>query len=834
MHKRFFSILAAGLLVFPVAVQAIPITSPANFSEARPGSVFEGQYTEKSASVLESLTSFFLTGRFDVFERPENPLLEGIKKEFEQTKDLRTKILLGQLLGGKPFYSSSHSSYSRDGIVAVPVTEEQWNAIIAKTRKTIYKSGEFYREPNDKGFWAKLGDFAVSADSAKEVKKVIDLAIGSSTKSLSNDVTYQNISNSFLSPRIFSYFTNDWKDSNDFYPHNRSLGLLAGLFLLNWQHVRAGGVSVSEDSDGYAFTAKVEGNPIELNNDNIKLNVGGSFTPNLYGKFPNAKPVLYLETFNQKENFPETEKFTFDGAPIGVEIEQYKKEYGFDIEAFLKTFEGEFAFGIQYDENSSVPYFTLMGNVQNNKEAGLTAAKNLAAHILDLLGKKSKTIAVPEISYTQSTADPFTKITFDADALRLVPPEDGIWWGKTIITIGVTDDGLFMASTYPDIEKTEMRSGFASDQDFSSFPQLQKNSKGVLYLSLRNLWDFEDQLIAKNEHPLVSYRTHYLAIEKELYRWRDVMISKYATQSDVSLKGKFVVDEAKHKTYAEFMQEAMSKDQDSDGVSDFEERHLYGTPVDSAEKAAPPPFKDVKGDGELTRSITILRKKGAISGYPNGTFRPGKLVNRAEFVAMLVKTFEEPSSVSSHTVAQKNHVYYQPLGRRSLLVTPPWSSLFSDIDINAWYALPLAKAYDAGFFSPEEKYGSYGRSNFRPNDLITKKEAVHFLNNISIALKEKLEKTNWDAKCDPMPFTDIDSMATDHSCLAIMNAYDAGLVQSKSKTQFGPDLPVTRGEAAVMLARALQYEWKFLISEPENSEDDIKLFDALFVLEDLF
>jgi hypothetical protein len=48
-------------------------------------------------------------------------------------------------------------------------------------------------------------------------------------------------------------------------------------------------------------------------------------------------------------------------------------------------------------------------------------------------------------------------------------------------------------------------------------------------------------------------------------------------------------------------------------------------------------FKDVKKDDWYYKSVNEMLKKGIISGYPDGYFKPNKTINRQEFAVMMVK-----------------------------------------------------------------------------------------------------------------------------------------------------------------------------------------------------
>ena len=54
---------------------------------------------------------------------------------------------------------------------------------------------------------------------------------------------------------------------------------------------------------------------------------------------------------------------------------------------------------------------------------------------------------------------------------------------------------------------------------------------------------------------------------------------------------------------------------------------------------SPTAFRDVRGSVHAD-AIAAATEAGIISGYPDGTFRPGAVVTRAQAATMLVRTME--------------------------------------------------------------------------------------------------------------------------------------------------------------------------------------------------
>ena len=128
-------------------------------------------------------------------------------------------------------------------------------------------------------------------------------------------------------------------------------------------------------------------------------------------------------------------------------------------------------------------------------------------------------------------------------------------------------------------------------------------------------------------------------------------------------------------------------------------------------------FSDVTSGAWYYDAVSALAQKGVISGYPDGTFGPGKTITRAEFTAMVV--------------------LYTGL-------TDSGTSTFWDVASSHWAAGFIAAAQNNGWV-----YG-YPDGSFGPEDSLTRAQAVTILNHSmgrdsSSALFANLE----------MPFSDV-------------------------------------------------------------------------------
>lgn len=107
-------------------------------------------------------------------------------------------------------------------------------------------------------------------------------------------------------------------------------------------------------------------------------------------------------------------------------------------------------------------------------------------------------------------------------------------------------------------------------------------------------------------------------------------------------------------------------------------------------------LRDVAAGCWYTTAVSTLANVGAISGYSDGTFRPNQEITRAEFVAILTGIYGEDTTKGMP---------------------------FSDVG-HSWCYDAVATAYAHGWVS------GYSDGTFRPNQTITRAEAVVILNSV--------------------------------------------------------------------------------------------------------
>ncbi|WP_026734617.1 S-layer homology domain-containing protein [Fischerella sp. PCC 9605] len=110
-------------------------------------------------------------------------------------------------------------------------------------------------------------------------------------------------------------------------------------------------------------------------------------------------------------------------------------------------------------------------------------------------------------------------------------------------------------------------------------------------------------------------------------------------------------------------------------------------------------FSDVQPNYWAQPFIQRLVQRNIVAGYPDGTFRPEQAVQRDELAAIIRKAFNQPPVRQIES-----------------------GSAFGDVSEEYWAERPIESAYQQGFMS------AYPNGNFRPNQPVTKVEAITALN----------------------------------------------------------------------------------------------------------
>lgn len=186
-----------------------------------------------------------------------------------------------------------------------------------------------------------------------------------------------------------------------------------------------------------------------------------------------------------------------------------------------------------------------------------------------------------------------------------------------------------------------------------------------------------------------------------------------------------------------------------------------------SENYTQPAFSDISSHWAGS-FIQALATKNIIAGYPDGSFRPARVVNRADFAAMLQRAFPNRRQLQSSTGS------------------------FVDVPANYWASPAIRNAYTAGFMT------GYPDGSFHPTKYISKAQAI-------VALAKGLGLSPTVSPAILLNRYYNDAKAIPHYAInGIAAATQAHIVVNYPNVKvLAPNQVISRGEAAALIYQAL-------------------------------
>ncbi|WP_152393341.1 glycoside hydrolase family 3 N-terminal domain-containing protein [Paenibacillus guangzhouensis] len=174
-------------------------------------------------------------------------------------------------------------------------------------------------------------------------------------------------------------------------------------------------------------------------------------------------------------------------------------------------------------------------------------------------------------------------------------------------------------------------------------------------------------------------------------------------------------------------------------------------------------FTDTSVTAWAEDSIQALAVRGAINGTGNGLFNPTGKVTRAEFIKMLIDTFDLADVTAATT--------------------------FTDVHEGQWYTNAVASAQKIGIVNGKNDF------TFGVNDNITREEMTVMIYRISQQLNLTLATGHLSAA-----FTDQSQIAA-YAKAAVDTIKSAGIINGMEDGSFAPKNHASRAQAATMIFR---------------------------------
>jgi hypothetical protein len=172
-----------------------------------------------------------------------------------------------------------------------------------------------------------------------------------------------------------------------------------------------------------------------------------------------------------------------------------------------------------------------------------------------------------------------------------------------------------------------------------------------------------------------------------------------------------------------------------------------------------------------TSAVNEMGSRMVVEGTGEGMFTPDREITRAEFAAIVV---------------------------RGLGLKPEsGTTSFSDVKASDWYSGAVRTASEYGLIN------GYADGTFRPNDLITREQAIAIIAKAMklTGLKDKLGAQSSEAALRPFAdAAEVAAWAKDGAA----DAVSAGIIAGRSANQLAPKGFVTRAEAAALIQRLLE------------------------------
>lgn len=184
-------------------------------------------------------------------------------------------------------------------------------------------------------------------------------------------------------------------------------------------------------------------------------------------------------------------------------------------------------------------------------------------------------------------------------------------------------------------------------------------------------------------------------------------------------------------------------------------------------------FSDVSNDHWAFDTINEMKEAGILNGYEDGTFKPDQAVTREEF-AQIVFKLNGSQKADSETIQN----YY-------------------DVKNDRW-------SYDAvQLIGNSIKETSDGYVYFYPERPIQRQEVAKVISDFYHLREKEVVVTNDKEEVDDgilLKFEDI-NLVNKNYVDAVQNVYEDGLMKGISETEFSPESPLTRAQAATLLSR---------------------------------
>lgn len=177
-------------------------------------------------------------------------------------------------------------------------------------------------------------------------------------------------------------------------------------------------------------------------------------------------------------------------------------------------------------------------------------------------------------------------------------------------------------------------------------------------------------------------------------------------------------------------------------------------------------FDDIEDVSWAKSAIIYLAEQGIIAGKSEKTFAPNDNVKREELAKILVGAFLEDAAEGEIS--------------------------FADVNLSAWYAPYIKKAYAQGIIN------GYDEATFGVGDNVTREDMAVMIYNTAKKAGMAFETKEFELFSD-------DPEISDYAKEAVYTLRNAGVINGVNRSAFAPKAPATRAQAAKIIYSLLKF-----------------------------
>jgi hypothetical protein len=551
------------------------------------------------------------------------------------------------------------------------------------------------------------------------------------------------------------------------------------------------GFSVTETLNGFDFGVYVEGDKAKLEEMDMMFDKY-NFSPKLYEYISGNDIIFYTEQYDftgsledSLEVFSEDPEFT---AAYDEFNEWFAEQTELDFtEDFLDLLEGRYLVAMHKTEQI-MPAVTVIFEVISNKDDAQSMLVKLNTYLKEGWEAEEKEAEKEFYSYQIVTTGgtSFYQHNFDLSVLVEDPainefPAEQM---QLSLNLGVNSKQQLIISTHTDlgaIFKTE--NGMLDNPDFAYyFDNAGEEIANIMFMDFKALESYlETVMIAGN-----ATQEEVDFLNGIFTPWYDFYIKTYAKENKTWAFGSIMVDTSTFAEYGDVINELVY------GSYEYDDYYYDDIPFpEDLLLMEGITYCDVSEEDWYHYYINELTELAIVSGYDDGCFRPENDVTRAEFVKMVVGA------------ADWNGLYI-PVAMSDADI------YFEDVPSDTWYWHDVSQAAANGFID------GYEDGTFKPNQPISRAEAIQILYNISPILQGSDTYEPFDDVMDDSWFQ-----------TAVGAAYNQDVVSGTSETTFEPARNITRAEAAKIVFEFMYLfdveEWEPLLDSEDNPGELIEV-----------